>query len=205
MFTGLITHVGTIDRVASTAAGRELRVVSDIGILRAGESVALNGTCLTVRENGSGWFTVAAAAPTMTRTTIGDWDVGRRVNLERALRLGDALGGHLVQGHVDGVGEVTRVENATDALVVTVELSEALMPLVAPQGSICLDGVSLTVSALSGVRAFQVAVIEYTRRHTTLAVVTPGQNINVEVDVIARHVHRLLSVWGGALQLPAVE
>ncbi len=129
MFTGLIDDVGTVERVVATDAGRELRVRCRYDDLAAGESVALNGACLTVRERGAGWFTVAAVETTLGRTTIGAWRAGTRVNLERALRLGDRLGGHLVQGHVDGVGDVVAAERAADALMIDVALPEELAEL----------------------------------------------------------------------------
>src|SRR3982751_4900038 len=125
MFTALVDDVGTIERVERTPAGRELRIRSAYADLADGESVAVNGACLTVRESGSGWFSVAAVVTTLDRTTIADWGVGRRVNLERAMRMGDRLGGHLVQGHVDDVGVVEAVRSVGDALVVDVRLPAA--------------------------------------------------------------------------------
>src|SRR6476661_10976385 len=118
MFTGLVDDIGVVERMERTEAGRELRISSRYAGLTTGESIAVNGACLTVREHGAGWFTVAAIVTTLDRTTIGSWDVGRRVNLERALRLGDRLGGHMVQGHVDGVARVTAVAVDGDAQIV---------------------------------------------------------------------------------------
>src|SRR5215210_3042623 len=128
MFTGLIDDVGVVERIERTEAGRELRLSSRYAGLGVGESVAVNGACLTVREHGTGWFTAAAVVTTLERTTIGSWDIGRRVNLERALRLGDRLGGHMVQGHVDAVGVVESVHRRDDALLVDVRLPEELEP-----------------------------------------------------------------------------
>src|SRR6476619_2171058 len=122
MFTGLVDDVGVIERVERTEAGRELRISSRYTGLTPGESIAVNGACLTVREHGAGWFTVAAIVTTLDRTTIGSWDVGRRVNLERALRLGDRLGGHMVQGHVDGVGRVELVTDRDDARLLNIRV-----------------------------------------------------------------------------------
>ena len=164
MFTGLVDDVGVVERVERTEAGRELRIASRYTGLADGESIAVNGACLTVREHGAGWFTVAAVVTTLDRTTIGDWDVGRRVNLERALRLGDRLGGHIVQGHVDGVGVVERVERRDDALLVDVRLPDELEPLMVPHGSVTVDGVSLTVNALPAPGILQLSLIEYTWR-----------------------------------------
>src|SRR6478735_7704223 len=141
MFTGLVDDVGVVERVERTEAGREMRILSRYAGLTTGESIAVNGACLTVREHGAGWFTVAAIVTTLDRTTIGSWDVGRRVNLERALRLGDRLGGHMVQGHVDGVGTVERVHRRDDALLVDVRLPDDLESLMVPHGSVTIDDV----------------------------------------------------------------
>src|SRR5881275_837237 len=139
MFTGLVDDVGVVERVERTEAGRELRLSSRYTGLTPGESIAVNGACLTVREHGAGWFTVAAIVTTLDRTTIGAWEVGRRVNLERALRLGDRLGGHMVQGHVDAVALVESVRRREDALLIDVRLPEELEPLMVPHGSVAVD------------------------------------------------------------------
>jgi riboflavin synthase len=192
MFTGLITDIGTIDRVASTDAGREFRIRSTFTGLTAGESIAVNGVCLTVRERGDGWFSVAAVVSTAGRTTVRDWSAGRRLNLERALVVGDRLGGHLVQGHVDAVAEVARVETQGDALLVDLLMPVQLMPLAVLHGSICVDGVSLTVNDIPDSQSVQVALIEFTRHSTTLGAVRSGNRVNVEADLIAKHVQRLM-------------
>ncbi|MCU0647736.1 MAG: riboflavin synthase [Gemmatimonadaceae bacterium] len=191
MFTGLIDDIGTIDRIVSTEAGRELRVRCRYDELTDGESIAINGACLTVREHGAGWFTVAAVVTTLERTTIGDWRDGARVNLERAMRLGDRLGGHLVQGHVDGVGTVRETAREGDAWLIDVELPGALQPLMVPLGSVAVDGVSLTVNALHDPHGIQLSIIEYTERHTTLGALRAGDRVHVEADMIAKHVARL--------------
>jgi riboflavin synthase len=195
MFTGLVTAVGTLEQVTETAAGRELRVAAPCEGLELGESIALNGVCLTVREFGAGWFSVAAVTTTLGRTTLGDWTPGRRVNLERALRVGDRLGGHLVQGHVDGVGVVRATADAGDAWLVDVEVPDALSPLMVPHGSITVDGVSLTINALPGPALVQLSIIEYTRRHTTLGELGAGSRVHVEADVIGRFVQRLVAPY----------
>lgn len=192
MFTGLVDDIGTIDRVATSDAGLELRVACRYSDLSDGESVAVNGVCLTVRERGTDWFTTAAMLPTVNVTAIGDWRAGRRVNLERALRVTDRLGGHFVQGHVDGVGTVTRAEMVQDAMLLEVTLSEHLAELMVDKGSVALDGVSLTISALPGPDKIQVSLIEYTRRHTTLGDRGVGDRVHVEADMLAKHVRRLL-------------
>jgi riboflavin synthase len=191
MFTGLITAAGTIDQVRTTDAGREFRVRCAYEDVREGESIAVNGACLTVRECGAGWFTVAAVVTTLDRTTVGSWSAGRQVNLERALAVGDRLGGHLVQGHVDGVGTVRSVTRREDAVVIDVEVPADLMPLMVPHGSVAIDGVSLTVNALPGGRTVQLSLIEYTLRHTTLGALASGDQVHVEGDVVGKFVQRL--------------
>ena len=198
MFTGLVDDVGVVERVELTEAGRELRVASRYVGLSSGESIALNGACLTVREHGDGWFTVAAIVTTLERTTIGSWEAGRRVNLERAMRLGDRLGGHLVQGHVDAVGVVETVRRRDDALLVDVRLPEELEPLMVPHGSVAVDGVSLTVNALPAPGILQLSLIEYTWTHTTLGALRPGDGVHVEADMIGKYVRQLVAPYAAA-------
>lgn len=195
MFTGLVTDVGTIERVSETPAGRELRVRSAYTDLRPGESVALNGACLTLLDRGDGWFTVAAVTTTLERTSIGMWGKGKRVNLERALALGDRLGGHIVQGHVDGVARVTRTRHESDALLIDLALSEGLQELMVPHGSLAVDGVSLTVNELPAPDVVGVSIIDYTARHTTLGELRDGDLVHVEADIIGKYVQRLAAPY----------
>ena len=198
MFTGLIDDVGVVERVERTEAGRELRVASRYTGLALGESIAVNGACLTVREHGDGWFTVAAIVTTLDRTTIGSWEAGRRVNLERALRLGDRLGGHIVQGHVDAVGVVEASRRRDDALLVELRLPDELEPLMVPHGSVAVDGVSLTVNALPAPGILQLSLIEYTWTHTTLGALHPGDGVHVEADMIGKYVRQLVAPYAAA-------
>ena len=193
MFTGLVDDVGTITRVTDAEEGRVLRVDCGYDDLVPGESIAVNGACLTVREHGPRWFTCAAVVTTLERTTIGDWHTGRRVNLERALRLGDRLGGHLVLGHVDIVATVRRTEQRADAWLVDLQLTDDIAALMAPHGSLTVDGVSLTVNALLPDAGVQLSIIDYTRHHTTLGTLDTGEAVHVEADVLAKHVARLVA------------
>lgn len=197
MFTGLVDDVGMITHVADTSAGRELRIRCGYRDLADGESIAVNGACLTVRAHGveddrHGWFTVAAVVTTLGRTNVGAWDVGDRVNLERAMRLGDRLGGHLVLGHVDDLATVTDTRLQDDAWLIDLALPDALLPLMVAHGSVTVNGVSLTVNALLD-DGIQLSIIEYTRRHTTLGDLALGASVHVEADVLAKHVERLLA------------
>jgi riboflavin synthase len=192
VFTGLIEAVGSITEVVTTDAGRALRIECSYNDLVEGESIACNGACLTVREFGAGWFTVAAVTTTLERTTIGDWSKGVRLNLERALKVGDRLGGHFVQGHVDGVATVERVRMHGDALLVDLALPPGLAELMVQHGSVAVDGVSLTVNDLPAATTLQLSLIEYTLRHTTFNTLAVGSRVHVEADMLGKYVQRLL-------------
>jgi riboflavin synthase len=194
MFTGLIQQVGEVESVRQTEAGRELRIRAEFPDVTPGESIAVNGACLTVRDLGAGWFDVAAVTTTLERTTLGDWKKGTRVNLERAMKASDRLGGHIVQGHVDGVGRVSAVERNGDAVLVDVALPSSLDSLFVLHGSVAVDGVSLTVNELKP-SGLQLSLIEYTLGHTTLGELKPGSRVHIEADVIAKHVRRLLEPY----------
>lgn len=191
MFTGLVDDVGTITAVEEGAAGREFRIACRYDDVALGESIACQGACLTVRESGAHWFTVAAVVTTLGRTTIGGWDVGRRLNLERSLRAGERLGGHIVQGHVDGVGEVLVTERRGDAWLIDIAVPADIAELLVPHGSICVDGVSLTVNSIPRPGVLQVSIIEYTLRHTTLGDLVAGSLVHLEGDVVGKYVRSL--------------
>jgi len=192
VFTGLIDDVGTITDITETPAGLQFRITTRYTDLDEGESIAINGACMTVYQHGPGWFTVAAVATTLGRTAMGAWRAGHRVNLERALRAGDRLGGHFVQGHVDGVASVEQVRQAGDARLVDLALPEGLPELMVQHGSVAVDGVSLTVNDLPAPRKLQLSLIDFTLRHTTLGDLAPGDQVHVEADMLGKYVQRLL-------------
>ena len=198
MFTGLVSDVGVVERLEPRAGGARITIRPaglPVDELEPGESVACNGACLTIVERGGGLISFDAVPETLSRTTLGAWKQGTRVNLERALRLSDRLGGHLVQGHVDGVGKIlARVPEGQGARL-TVSLPPAIAPLVAEKGSVAIDGVSLTV-ARAGRDRFEVALIPETLSRTVLGAAAPGTPVNLEADVVARHVARLREFEG---------
>ena len=193
MFTGLIADIGVVERVTPRAGGVRLVIrpgALPVDDLAPGESVACSGACLTVVERGGGLVAFDAVPETLARTTMGGWRAGTRVNLERALRLSDRLGGHLVAGHVDAVGEVLARRPEGQGARLTISLPAALAPLVAEKGSIAVDGISLTVAS-AGRDRFEVALIPETLARTTLGEAAPGRAVNLEADLVARHVARL--------------
>jgi riboflavin synthase len=194
MFTGIIEEVGIIRSVKDSNAGREIEIESSFKDLHDGESIAVNGACLTVNRQRNGSFTVAAVTTTLGRTTIGDWKNGQRVNLERAVRADARLGGHIVQGHVDSVGSVASVQREGDALLVDIDLPNGLSELMIPLGSVAVDGVSLTVNALTADR-LQVSLIEYTLNHSALGDLKAGTRVHIETDVIGKYVRRLVAPY----------
>ena len=206
MFTGLVSDVGHVEAVEERGAGlRRLRIACSYApeTIALGASIACGGPCLTVvdvgERDGGSWFDVDAAAETLARTTVGGWRVGRRVNLERSLRIGDELGGHLVTGHVDGVAQISRREEivagsgaASWGAVVRFEVRapQALARFIAEKGSICLDGTSLTVNEVHG-DSFSVMLIPHTLAVTTWGERAAGDDLNIEVDLMARYAARL--------------
>lgn len=203
MFTGLVDDIGVVEQVAATDAGREFRIRCRYDDLADGESIACDGACLTVREHGAGWFTVAAVVTTLERTVIGTWTTGRRVNLERAMRVGDRLGGHIVQGHVDDVGTIAAIVQRDDAWLVDVRVPPAVERLLVPHGSVTVDGISLTVNALPVPGVLQLSIIEYTWRHTTIGDRRVGDRVHLEADVIGKFVERLVAPHLAAASLAA--
>ena len=200
MFTGLVEDVGTVVAVGPRGTGRLLTVRTRIPLAEVdlGASIAVNGVCLTAEGFRDDTFTVTAGRETLDVTSVGGLVPGARVNLERALRLGDRLGGHLVQGHVDGVGRVKTVRSASESVVVWIDLPAALQRYVAVKGSITVDGVSLTVNELSG-GACRVNLIPHTVASTTFGDRRAGDPVNLEVDLLARYVERLLAEPGKSL------
>lgn len=190
MFTGIVDAVGRIDAVTLNN-GVELRVKASYKGVKKGESIAVNGACLTVERVLKGGFTVHAIATTLGRTLIGEWRKGRSVNLERALRASDRLGGHFVQGHVDGVGTIEQRASQGDALVLDVRLPPEVAETTVLHGSITVDGVSLTVNALPRAGVMQVSLVPFTREHTTLGQLQSGDRVHVEADVLGKYVRQL--------------
>lgn len=192
MFTGIVEAQGTVTAVARLDGRFELTIAAPYNDLGSGESVAINGACLTIVEHGAGWFRVQAVATTRSRTRLGELAVGDRVNLERALKLGDRLGGHMVQGHVDGLAEVLSVRPGSDEVLVELGLPADVATVTVPHGSLTVDGVSLTVAAVTGAGSVEVALIPYTREHTTLGRVRVGDRVHVEGDLIGKYVQQLM-------------
>ena len=191
MFTGIITAIGRLEAITDTG-DRRLRISCDwdCAAIDLGASIACSGICLTVIDRQDHWFEVAASAETMAVTTLGNWQQGNRINLERALCLGDELGGHIVSGHVDGLAVITSITPAGDSHVVWLEAPRALAKFVAQKGSVALDGVSLTVNAVKG-NAFSLNVIQHSWEVTGWGQAVVGQKMNMEIDMLARYVARL--------------
>lgn len=191
MFTGIVSAVGRIAKTGTGDGARVLEIRAPFRGLKRGESVAVNGACLTIERVVKGGFQVRAVETTLDRTLFGEYTSGRPVNLERAVRAADRMGGHLVQGHVDGIATVDHVTQRGDATLVGLRVPDAVREVCIPQGSITVDGVSLTVDALPGPWLVQVSLIPFTRSHTTLGKLKPGDRVHVEGDVIAKYVRHL--------------
>jgi len=193
MFTGIITAIGQIEELKETA-DRWLKITTPWACDRIdiGASIACSGVCLTVVERADNWFAVEVSAESLSRTTIGGWQKGSQINLERALRLGDELGGHIVSGHVDGLASIEAITPVGDSHKLDIRVPEDLSKFIAEKGSVTLDGVSLTVNEVEG-SCFGVNIIDHTWTHTTLGHATIGQQLNLEIDMLARYVSRLIS------------
>ena len=195
MFTGIVTDIGEIVSVTPGGSAGDRRFVvrtkHDMKPIAIGASIACSGCCLTVVEKGADRFTVEASGETLDKTHLGDWKAGARINLELSLKLGDELGGHLVYGHVDGIGRIVSTTPEGGSVRFVFEAPPALARFVAAKGSVAVDGVSLTVNEVDGNR-FGVNIISHTQAVTTLGQATAGQRVNLEVDMLARYVARLL-------------
>ena len=192
MFTGIITAVGTVQQTRRTAGGIELTIASSYSDLELGESIAVDGACLTVQAIQLGGFTAHVVPTSLERTRFGDYTEGRRVNLERALRMGDRLGGHLVQGHVDGVGDVLQVVEREDTRLLDIKAPDEVARVSFPLGSITVDGVNLTVNAIPGPGLIQISLIPFTLQHTTLAERRAGDRVHLEADTIGKYMAALM-------------
>ena len=198
MFTGIVTDVGTV-RSAEQRGDLRLAIATgyDLQTVDLGASIACSGVCLTVVDKGEDWFAVDVSAETISKTAADHWRTGAKLNLERALRLGDELGGHIVTGHVDAVAEVVGTCPEGDSTRIGLSVPKHLAPMIAPKGSITLDGASLTVNevrdAEDGSTHFAVNIIPHTAQHTTLGELKAGQQLNVEVDVLARYIDRMVA------------
>lgn len=198
MFTGIITDIGRIEAVEQRGDTR-LRIACgyDMATVDLGASIACSGVCLTVVDKGEGWFAVDASAETLSRTVPGMWAEGRRLNLERALKVGDELGGHIVTGHVDGIGEIEATLEIGGSTRVTIIAGDDVASYVAAKGSVAIDGVSLTVNEVEnlsdGVR-FTVNIIPHTAERTTFSDLEPGDQVNIEIDILARYLGRMMEL-----------
>ena len=193
MFTGIITAIGQIEELKDTG-DRWLKITTPWACdkIDLGASIACSGVCLTVVERADNWFAVEVSAESLSRTTIGGWQKGSQINLERALRLGDELGGHIVSGHVDGLASIEAITPIGDSHKLDIRVPDDVSKFIAEKGSVTLDGVSLTVNEVEG-SCFAVNIIDHTWTHTTLGHATIGQQLNLEIDMLARYVSRLIS------------
>ena len=196
MFTGIITDIGTVEAVEQRGDARvRIAAARDLSDLQLGASVACSGVCLTVVDKGRDWFAVDVSAETQSRTAAGLWAEGARLNLERALKVGDELGGHIVTGHVDGIGRIEAADPVGDSIRLTISADAALAPYVAAKGSIALDGVSLTVNEVESTPQavrFTINLIPHTAAETTFGAVEAGRAVNIEIDILARYLGRML-------------
>ncbi|QLC25592.1 riboflavin synthase [Parasphingopyxis algicola] len=197
MFTGIITDIGTIAEAEQRGDLRlKIRCGYDMASVELGASIACSGVCLTVVDKGEDWFAVDVSTETVSRTAPGQWNAGARLNLERSLKLGDEMGGHIVTGHVDGIGEIVSAEPVGDSTELAIHAPDELAKLIAPKGSITLDGVSLTVNTVSDTDKgchFTINLIPHTAEVTTFDAVEARQPLNIEIDILARYLARMTS------------
>ncbi len=204
MFTGIVTGQGVVREVTRAGGSHDMRAIVKAphdflaaqGGTAIGASIACSGCCLTVTALGPDWFAVDVSGESVARTTLGGWQTGTRINLERALRLGDEMGGHMVSGHVDGLGHVVAVTPEAGSLRLVIDVPQPLHRYIAPKGSVTVDGVSLTVNAVEGTQ-FGINVIPHTAGHTTLGLRAPGDAVHIEIDMLARYVARLRETADG--------
>jgi riboflavin synthase len=193
MFTGIITDLGTVQKLTKSGDTRiEITTSYDMATVDMGASISCNGACLTVVDKQTGWFAVDASDETLRCTTLGDWKEGDCINLERALKAGDELGGHIVTGHVDGIGAIEEVRPVGDSHYVGISVPEELASYVAAKGSIAVDGVSLTVNTVDDSR-FSVNIIPHTWEHTVFYKKKAGDVVNLEIDILARYIARAMA------------
>jgi riboflavin synthase len=195
MFTGIVTDIGTVTTVESPGDTRVVvSTTYDTATIDLGASIACSGVCLTVVDKGPGWFAVDVSGETISRTAKDQWTEGRKFNLERAMKLGDELGGHIVTGHVDGLGTVVALSEEGGSHRVTIRAGADIAPFIAPKGSVTVDGVSLTVNSVRDVDGeveFGLNIIPHTWGVTTLGTIQTGQSVNIEIDVLARYLQRM--------------
>jgi riboflavin synthase len=197
MFTGIVTGLGEVRAITPIGRGQDMRLVvgvpagwADMASIPLGASIACNGCCLTAVELGPDWFAVTASAETLSKTTLGTWQTGTRINLERPLKVGDELGGHIVSGHVDGLGEVLAATPDQGSTRWRFRVPGAIARFIAPKGSVAIDGVSLTVNEVEG-DTFGVNIIPHTAEVTGFGLLKVGDKVNIEIDTVARYVARL--------------
>ena len=192
MFTGIITDIGKVRSIEKNADWRiVIETAYDVSSVDLGASIACSGCCLTVVDKGAGWFAFDVSAESLSKTVIGGWDEGVAVNLERALKVGDELGGHIVSGHVDGLAELIDIKDVGGSQCLKLKVPDALAMFIAPKGSVTLDGISLTVNGVED-NMFDVNIIAHTWTHTTLKNRRIGDKLNIEIDMLARYVARML-------------
>ena len=200
MFTGIVTGIGTVRRLVPLGQGHDMRIEieapwPDTAAIALGASISCGGCCLTAVELGPDWFAVDASAETLSKTKLGTWHEGSHMNLERSLRVGDELGGHIVSGHVDGMGHIVSITPENGSYRLEVDVPKDLSRFIASKGSVAIDGVSLTVNQVAGTR-FGVNIIPHTWQVTTLGALSPGDGVHIEIDMLARYVARLAETTG---------